>query len=467
MQSSMEIVLLTFNLLIFLVLIVLVFVVIRRGKESKELEKDIENRMKRLLEESLKLNENIYDTKLYLNNKISEIDKGINLKIDNQMGSFSETIGKLSSEISKYINLFSESFFLKSENQNNKIVEAIKVNFFDLVERYKLLNESTEKYQKDILETVEKQLSTLAKGNSEKLNEIRSIVDDKLHATLEKRLGESFNIVSSRLEQVHKGLGEMQTLARGVGDLKKVLSGVKTRGILGELQLGAILEQIFSPDQYISNCKIDPLSGNSVEFAIVMPGHDEKSVLLPIDSKFPLDKYNLLLEAREVGDKEEIESRYKELISSIYNSAKDISSKYIHPPHSTDFAIMFLPVESLYGEVLSIPGVVEDLQKRFKISITGPTTLTAFLNSLRMGFKTVAVQKRSSEVWELLSAVKSEFLKFTDILDKAYRQLNSAEKTLDSLRSTRVNQINRKLRSVESLESEKVELILGDDNGEV
>ncbi|PID27461.1 MAG: DNA recombination protein RmuC [Candidatus Cloacimonadota bacterium] len=463
----MEIVLLTFNLLIFLVLIVLVFVVIRRGKESKELEKDIENRMKRLLEESLKLNENIYDTKLYLNNKISEIDKGINLKIDNQMGSFSETIGKLSSEISKYINLFSESFFLKSENQNNKIVEAIKVNFFDLVERYKLLNESTEKYQKDILETVEKQLSTLAKGNSEKLNEIRSIVDDKLHATLEKRLGESFNIVSSRLEQVHKGLGEMQTLARGVGDLKKVLSGVKTRGILGELQLGAILEQIFSPDQYISNCKIDPLSGNSVEFAIVMPGHDEKSVLLPIDSKFPLDKYNLLLEAREVGDKEEIESRYKELISSIYNSAKDISSKYIHPPHSTDFAIMFLPVESLYGEVLSIPGVVEDLQKRFKISITGPTTLTAFLNSLRMGFKTVAVQKRSSEVWELLSAVKSEFLKFTDILDKAYRQLNSAEKTLDSLRSTRVNQINRKLRSVESLESEKVELILGDDNGEV
>ena len=284
---------------------------------------------------------------------------------------------------------------------------------------------------------------------------MRKTVDEKLHETLEKRLGESFKLVSDRLEQVHKGLGEMQTLAVGVGDLKKVLSNVKTRGILGEYQLGNILEQILSPKQYGVNVATKKGSQANVEYAVKLPGKsDEKTVWLPIDSKFPLESYQLLLKALDVGDTVNIEIAEKALLKAIESFAKDISGKYIDPPNTTDFAIMFLPVESLYAEVLRHPEVFEKLQRTYRITITGPTTLSALLNSLHMGFRTLAVQKRSSEVWNVLSEVKTEFTKYAEQLDKVQKQLGTASSSLQSLQTTRTNTLKKKLSNVETLEVE-------------
>lgn len=284
---------------------------------------------------------------------------------------------------------------------------------------------------------------------------MRKTVDEKLHDTLEKRLGESFKQVSDRLEQVHKGLGEMQNLAVGVGDLKKVLSNVKTRGILGEYQLGNILEQIMSPDQYAVNVATKQSSRENVEYAIKLPGKsDEKTVWLPIDSKFPLESYQSLLLALEEGNTHDIDVSQKQLLKAVENFAKDISSKYIDPPHTTDFAIMFLPIESLYGEVLRHPEMFERLQRTYRITITGPTTLSALLNSLNMGFRTLAVQKRSSEVWKVLAEVKTEFVKYSEQLATVHKHLNSASNSLETLQTTRTKMMERKLRSVEVLELE-------------
>ncbi len=282
---------------------------------------------------------------------------------------------------------------------------------------------------------------------------MRKTVDEKLHETLEKRLGESFKLVSNRLEQVHKGLGEMQTLAVGVGDLKKVLSNVKTRGILGEYQLGNILEQILSPEQYSTNVATKKGSQANVEYAVKLPGKaDEKTVWLPIDSKFPLEPYQQLLNALDDGDSVAIETAQKSLLKTIEGFAKDISSKYIDPPNTTDFAIMFFPVEGLYAEVLRHPDVFEKLQRNYRITITGPTTLSALLNSLHMGFRTLAVQKRSSEVWSVLAEVKTEFVKYAGQLEKVQKQLNTASSSLENLQSTRTSSMERKLRGVETLE---------------
>ncbi|NOR81655.1 MAG: DNA recombination protein RmuC [Methyloprofundus sp.] len=287
---------------------------------------------------------------------------------------------------------------------------------------------------------------------------MRKTVDEKLHETLEKRLGESFKMVSERLEQVHKGLGEMQSLAVGVGDLKKVLSNVKTRGILGEYQLGNILEQIMSPGQYDTNVATKKGSQANVEYAVKLPGKvDEKVVWLPIDSKFPLESYQRLMQALEVGDVEGIHLAEKELLKAIESFAKDISTKYIDPPNTTDFAILFLPIEGLYAEVLRHPEVFEKLQRVYHITITGPTTLSALLNSLHMGFRTLAVQKRSSEVWNVLAEVKTEFVKYADQLEKVQKHLNTASNSLESLQTTRTSVMERKLRGVEALEADNDE----------
>jgi DNA recombination protein RmuC len=291
-------------------------------------------------------------------------------------------------------------------------------------------------------------------------------VDEKLQVTLEKRLGESFKQVSDRLEQVHKGLGEMQTLASGVGDLKKVLTNVKTKGILGEYQLGNILEQLLTPEQYEENIATRPGSAERVEFAVRMPGQDHnESVWLPIDSKFPLKGYEDLLNARESGDLAAIQAAEKALARTIESFAKDISEKYVEVPHTTDFGIMFLPVESLYAEVLRHPGVFETLQRKYRITVTGPTTMSALLNSLQMGFRTLAVTKRSSEVWKILEAVKTEFGKFTEQLEKVDDRLGKAKSELEKLRNTRTNVMERKLRDVASIDADESSRILSFSDG--
>lgn len=299
--------------------------------------------------------------------------------------------------------------------------------------------------------TMENRLSSIQNENSIQLDKMRETVDEKLQKTLESRISESFKMVSERLEQVYKGLGEMQTLASGVGDLKKVLSNVKSRGVLGEIQLGAILEEILTKEQYEANVVTKKGSQSFVEYAIKLPG-DSSPVYLPIDAKFPADAYSKLLEAYDSGDLTEIESSKNILIKRLKSFAKDIHDKYIDPPNTTEFAIMFLPFEGLYAEAVRL-GMVEELQRLYKINIAGPTTTAALLNSLQMGFKTLAIQKRSSEVWDVLGAVKTEFDKFETVLESAQSRIEQANSELDKLIGVRTRQIKRKLKDVEAIEN--------------
>ncbi len=303
----------------------------------------------------------------------------------------------------------------------------------------------------NIRATMEFRLSSMQDDNNDQLSKMREVVDEKLQNTLEEKIGRSFGLVSDRLEQVYKGLGEMQTLATGVGDLKKVLSNVKTRGILGEIQLGAILEQILAPEQYELNVVTKGNGSERVEFAIKLPGDDRGHIYLPIDSKFPQEPYLKLIEAYEEGIPEKIDSAYKILERAIKTSAKEIHDKYLEPPYTTDFAIMFLPSEGLYAEVVR-HGMVEALQKEYKINIAGPTTMAALLNSLQMGFRTLAIQKRSGEVWNVLGAVKTEFDKFGNVLALAQSRINQANAELDKLVGIRTRNIQRKLSSISSTE---------------
>ncbi len=312
-------------------------------------------------------------------------------------------------------------------------------------------------------ETVEKQLKELQEDNSKKIEQMRATVDEKLHATLEQRLGESFKLVSERLEQVHKGLGEMQTLASGVGDLKKVLTNVKTRGTWGEVQLNSLLEQILTPDQYVANVATKKGSADRVEFALKLPGKDEKQgfIYLPIDAKFPQEDYQRLVEAQENADPILAEEAARQLETRIKLEAKNIKEKYLDPPQTTDFGIMFLPTEGLYAEVLRRNGLSEGLQRDHRIMIAGPTTLAALLNSLQMGFRTLAIEKRSSEVWEILGAVKTEFGKFGDILEKTQKKLQEASNTIDSA-AVRTRAIERRLKGVEALPANESTNLLGE-----
>jgi DNA recombination protein RmuC len=296
---------------------------------------------------------------------------------------------------------------------------------------------------------VEQQLGRMQQDNAAKLEQMRQTVDEKLHATLEKRLSESFKQVSERLEQVHKGLGEMQTLAAGVGDLKRVLSNVKTRGVLGETQLAALLEQVMAPEQYEKNVATRPGSNARVEFAIKLPGRDgDGPVLLPIDAKFPLEDYQRLQMAQEAGDKAALEMAEKALETRVKLEAKTIAEKYVEPPHTTDFALLYLPFEGLFGEVLRRPGLFELIQRQYRVTICGPTNLLAYLNSLQMGFRTLAIQQRSSEVWKVLGTVKAEFGRFAEVLANTKRQLQTVANTIDQA-EVRTRQIERKLKDVE------------------
>ncbi|PKD29345.1 DNA recombination protein RmuC [Ruminococcus bromii] len=329
-----------------------------------------------------------------------------------------------------------------AQSQNDRAVQ--------LEQRLHSFSSGNTQSLENIRRSVDEKLESIRRENLRQLDEMRQTVDEKLQKTLEEKMNKSFSLVNERLEQVYKGLGEMQTLAVGVGDLKKVLSNVKTRGILGEIQLGAILSEILSKEQYEENIATKKGSKNVVEFAVKLPSDGAGTVYLPIDSKFPGDTYSALREAVESGDRQSIESAKKALVQRIKGEAKDIHDKYIDPPNTTEFAIMFLPFEGLYSEVVNM-GLVEVLQREYKVNIAGPSTMAALLNSLQMGFKTLAVQKRSAEVWKILGGVKTEFDKFNDVLVMTQQRLDQANKELDKLVGVRTRQIQRQLKDVESV----------------
>lgn len=346
-----------------------------------------------------------------------------------------------------------EERLIRVEGEVGKINPAIDRNFR---ENRKEINENLERMQNSNAKSIE-QLRT---GNEKKLEEMRETVDEKLKASVEKRFNESFKSISTQLTQVYQGLGEMKNLATGVGDLKKVMEGVKTRGIYGEVQLGAIIEDILNKSQYEENIATKKGSADRVEFAIRMPGKDgESTIYLPIDSKFPVENYSRLLAAYDNGDKAEIEKHSKALASDVKEQAKKISTKYLDPPMTTDFGIMFVPTESLYAEILPIPGLSDEIRQKHHVSITSPSTLPVALNGLLMGFKTVAIEKRSAEVWQTLGAVKTQFGKFSDLLEGVQKKLQESANKIENAKTTS-RQIERKLKNVEELpESDSVKLI--------
>jgi DNA recombination protein RmuC len=307
-------------------------------------------------------------------------------------------------------------------------------------------------------QAIESKLKSIQDDNAQKLEQMRATVDEKLQSTLEKRLGESFRLVGAQLEQVQKGLGEMQSLASGVGDLKKVLTNVKTRGMWGEIQLGNLLEQILTPEQYLTNAVTKKGSSDRVEFAIILPGKDKDKVLMPVDAKFPKEDYERLVEAQDLGNIELIKQFSKSLEERIKLQAKDISDKYIDSPHTTDFGIMFLPTEGLYAEVLRISGLFELLQSKYRVIVAGPTTIAAILNSLQMGFRTLAIEQRTSEVWKMLSTVKTEFSKFGEIIDRTQKKIQEAGNIIEEAASKGRN-IEKKLSKIQDLPSKHIDVI--------
>lgn len=370
-----------------------------------------------------------------------------------------ESDEKLRAEVSSVntsVKLLSDILSQNQRDMNQATLSQLK----QLEERFKTLETTNEQKLTAMREAITTHLTAMSDSNNHRLEEIRKTVDEKLQESIEERMNRSFRRVSESLEEVYKGIGEMKTLASDVGSLKKVLSNVKTRGIMGEIQLGAILSEILAPEQYDTDIATIPQSLNRVEYAIKLPGDDGGHVYLPVDSKFPADCYVALQEAQDTGNRGAIDSAAAILISRIKSFAKDIRTKYVEPPYTTSFAIMFLPFEGLYSEVVS-RGLVEILQRDYSVNIAGPSTMAALLNSLQMGFKTLAIQKRSDEVWQVLSAVKSEFEKFEEVLTSAQKHIDLVGKDIDKLVGVRTRAIHRRLRDVQSLESgEQAEKLL-------
>lgn len=396
------------------------------GKSQQEGMDAVERRVKALVDSNESRLEKLRGT---IEAQMKSIQSSNETKIENMQNAVTKTISEMK----------------KSQQEDLHLVER----------RVKLLAESNETRLDKLRDTVDSNMKSLQDNNEKKLDQMRQTVDEKLQSTLEKRLGESFKLVSERLEAVQRGLGAMQNLATGVGDLKRMLTNVKTRGTWGEFQIADILEQLLTPEQYEKNVQPKKGSNETVEYAIRLPGQgDSTEIWLPIDSKFPQEDYQRLINAAENADSAAVEKSTAALVRSILNSAKDIADKYVDPPHTTDFAIMFLPTEGLYSEVLRQPGMVEKLQQQYRVVVAGPTTLSAILNSLRMGFRTLAIEKRSSEVWTVLSAVKTEFGKFGDVLSKVKKQLDTASNTIDET-GVRTRAMERKLRNVEELPVEE------------
>ena len=379
------------------------------------------------------------------------------LEIQQSLATFQDTLMRQGAETTRTQNAQIDAFAQQLVQLRGTLGDTLTRQLQDL-------SEANARRLAEVRATLETQLAQLQTSNAAKLDEMRSTVDEKLQSTLQARLGESFKQVADRLEQVHKGLGEMQTLAQGVGDLKHLLSNVKTRGMFGEAQLGALLEQVFAPDQYATQVATRPGSRNMVDFAVRLPGRgdDGAPCWLPIDAKFPNEDYERLLDAQQRADAEGAELAARGLEQRIRLEAKSMAEKYLEPPHTTDFAILFLPTEGLYAEVLRRPGLMEALQRDHRVTLTGPTTLMAMLNALQMGFRTLALEKRSSEVWQVLGAVKTEFTKFGDVLAKVKNQTQTVLNTLDAA-ETRSRAMGRALKTVEALPQDKAAALLPAD----
>lgn len=419
-------------LVLALVCIFLIFLLWQETKKNRQNESDIQNSIKLL---GSMISDN-------LSEKQSEFDKKV-----------IETFQNIQTQQEKINGMYLEQLKNFEENSVEKqtlLKDTLSQNLKQFEERFKTFSVETEQKLENIRNVVGEKLQIIRDDNNKKLDEMKDVVDRKLSETLNKRMTESFKLVNDRLQEVYKGLGEMQNLAKGVGDLKKVLSNVKSRGILGEIQLGAILEEILSPEQYEKNVATKKGSQNVVEYAVKLPVNDEECVYLPIDSKFPGDTYANLRDAYESGNVDAVQRSAKALIDTLKKEARDIRDKYVDVPNTTDFAIMFLPFEGLYSEVVN-RGLIETLQRDFKVNVAGPSTMAALLNSLQMGFRTFAIQKRSHEVWNVLGAVKTEFDKFSDVLVKALDRLNQASGELDKLVGVRTRQIQRKLKDVTKL----------------
>lgn len=399
-----------------------------------------------------------------LRNLSQTLEDRINNIIKDEMGRNREEINKNSSqnrmELSQSIKSLTDSLNTQITNIGNMQNRQLEVVSSQLIDFLKKNQDGLDK----IRQSVEEKLTQIQNDNNKKLEEMRQTVDEKLHSTLENRLSQSFQNISERLEALYKQLGEIQSLTTGVNDLKRALTNVKVRGIWGEVQLANIISEILTKEQYEENVATKKGSSDRVEFAVKLPGKDDlnRCVYLPIDAKFPQEDYQRLLDAQEEGNKEEVEFARKQLENRIKQEAKSIFEKYIDPPNTTDFAIMFLPTESLFAEVIRDVGLIETLQREYKVIVTGPTTISALLNSLQMGFRTLAIEKRSSEVWALLGAVKTEFTKFGDILEKTQKKLQEASNTIETA-AKKTKTIERKLKSVQELPIEESERILIED----
>lgn len=430
-------------LILQLAVLVLVFVLLQRHKQEKGLDPDYKAEIEQLKTILELTDRNLRDDLQRTRTELLSITQQNRDELRKSIGLLSET---LKSDASKGREELANSFGAFSQNISHRLQE---MNSLQLTQYETLKN------------TIETKLNQIQVNNETKLEQMRRTVDEKLHETLEKRLGESFQQVSQRLEQVHKGLGEMQSLASGVGDLKRVLTNVKTRGVMGEIQLGNLLEQVLTPEQYVQNYKPNPRRDEIVEFAVKLPGKDDlnESVYLPIDAKFPVEDYHRLCTAYESGDVAAIEVSQKALIRRMKECARDIRDKYLNPPKTTDFALLFLPFEGLYAEVLRSEGTFEMIQRDYHVIIVGPTTIAAILNSLQLGFRTLAIEKRSSEVWKLLSAIKLEFGKFGEVLLLTQKKLKQAGDVIEKA-SHRSRQIQRHLNKVQEIPSGESPLIL-------
>ncbi|MBV8624894.1 MAG: DNA recombination protein RmuC [Herbaspirillum sp.] len=379
-----------------------------------------------------------------------------------QIDGFAQQLVKLNETNAQQLDSMRQSITLQAQVGREEQAISLKRFGDTLHQQLSALTESNAQRMAEVRATLEAKIKDLQTDNAQKLEEMRKTVDEKLHATLEQRLGESFKLVSDRLDKVHQGLGEMQQLATGVGDLKRVLTNVKTRGTWGEVQLEILLEQMLTPDQYAKNVETVPASGERVEFAIRLPGakDDGTQVWMPIDAKFPKEQYERLVDAAERADADGVATAGRELERAVRSEAKTIAEKYLSPPLTTDFAILFLPTEGLYAEVMRRPGLSDELQRTHRVTIAGPSTLSALLNSLQMGFRTLALEKRSSEVWQVLGAVKTEFGKFGEVLASTKSALERVAKNIDQA-ETRTRQMTRKLKSVEALPAENAQKLLG------
>lgn len=436
------------TILIIILLLLIVNILISYFKQPKI---DLTNQLKE-----------VTDLMVKFDNTLERTEKSIKDEFQRNRIETNDIAKNNRKELTETLNNFSEKF----SNDVKGFNELLRQKFNDFSAQQTVINKQTTENVKEVKDTVEKQLKSIRDDNTKQLDEIRITVDEKLQKTLNERLSQSFETVGKQLKSVQEGLGEMKNLAADVGGLKKVLGNVKLRGGIGEVQLEMLLEQILAPDQYEANVKTKEGSSELVEFAIKLPGRDEAGsvVWLPIDAKFPKDIYEQLIDASENGDQDKITVAKKEMEKTIKSMAKDISSKYIDPPNTTDFGIMFLPFEGIYAEVVRNVSLLENLQRDHKIIVTGPTTLAAILNSLQMGFKTLAIEKRSSEVWKVLGAVKKEFENFEGMMGKAQRNIQTGLNQLDDVMGIRTRAIQRKLKNVEVLSNSESTVALPEIN---